>query len=163
MNVPVRVYVSAGSNIDPRANLKTACEALKQHYPDLELSPVYESSAEGFSGPPFLNLVVSFHTEETPEEIRDALAKLEALAGRDRSGGKFSSRTLDLDLLLHGDLVDARLKLPHPDIERCAFVLKPLVDLAPKHCHPSTGAAFSELWDSFSGFRQLRTVPDLLG
>ena len=156
MNTPVRVYVSAGSNIDPRANLETACRALEQHYGEIELSPLYQSAAEGFSGPDFLNLVAGFRTEETPGEIRKRLAEMEARAGRDRSGGKFSSRTLDLDLLLYGDRVDASLKLPHSDIERYAFVLKPLADLAPDLRHPVSGVTIAELWRSFSGPRQLR-------
>lgn len=161
MNAPVRVYVSAGSNIDPRANLKTACKALKRHYGDLQLSPLYQSPAAGFSGPDFLNLVAGFGTEEAPGEVRKRLAELEAQAGRDRSGGKFSSRTLDLDLLLYGDRIDASLKLPHPDIERYAFVLKPLADLAPHLRHPVTGITLSELWRSFSGSRELHRVADL--
>ena len=151
MNAPVRVYVSAGSNIDPRANLETACEALKQHYGELELSPLYQSPAEGFSGPDFLNRVVSFETTESPGELHRRLSELETRAGRDRSGGKFSSRTLDLDLLLYGDRVDATLKLPHPDIERYAFVLKPLADLAPDLLHPVSGVTIAELWRVFSG------------
>ena len=158
MTPPARVFVSAGSNIDPRANLEAACAALNQRYRDLKISPVYESPAEGFDGPPFLNLVASFLTEEPPREILEALAELETRAGRDRSTGKFSSRTLDLDLLLHGDTVDASLKLPHPDIERYAFVLKPLANLAPDLRHPVTGAALAELWAAFSGSRQLRLV-----
>ncbi len=161
MNLPVRVFVSAGSNIDPRANLEAACAGLKERYAKLELSPVYESPAEGFSGPPFLNLVVGFPTEGTPEEIREALAELEESAGRDRSGGKFSSRTLDLDLLLHGNRVDPALKLPHPDIERYAFVLKPLADLAPDLRHPAAGATIAELWRSFAGPRRLRKASPL--
>ena len=162
VNTTVRVFVSAGSNIDPRANLESACMALNERYSELQFSPVYESPAEGFSGPPFLNLVVSFRTDETPEEVREALAKLEALAGRERSGGKFSSRTLDLDLLLYGDRVDEALKLPHPDIERYAFVLKPLADLAPDLRHPVAVATIAELWRSFSGPRHLREVDGLI-
>lgn len=157
-----RVFVSAGSNIDPRANLETACKALKQHFGELELSPLYQSPAEGFSGPDFLNLVVGFETTESPGEIRKRLAELEARAGRDRSGGKFSSRTLDLDLLLYGNRIDASLKLPHPDIERYAFVLKPLADLAPDLLHPVTGATIADLWQSFSGPRPLQKAPPLL-
>lgn len=162
MSATVRVFVSAGSNIDPRVNLEAACAALKEHYLDLELSPVYESPAEGFSGPPFLNLVVSFRTNETPEEILEALAEREMLAGRDRSGGKFASRTLDLDLLLYGDRVDEALKLPHHDIERYAFVLKPLADLAPDLRHPVSGVAIAEFWAEFSGPRHLREVDGLI-
>lgn len=155
----VRVFVSAGSNIEPRANLEAACAALKQHYGEIELSPLYRSPAAGFNGPPFLNLVAGFRTEEGPAEILERLAELETNAGRDRSAGKFSSRTLDLDLLLYGDRIDAALKLPHPDIERYAFVLKPLADLAPDLRHPVTGVAFSEHWESFTGSRDLRPVP----
>lgn len=161
MKERARVFVSAGSNIDPRANLEAACAGLKERYSDLELSPVYESPAEGFSGPPFLNLVVSFRTEETPEEIREALAELEQRAGRDRSDGKFSSRTLDLDLLLCGDRVDEALKLPHPDIDRYAFVLKPLADLAPDFRHPAAGATIAGLWRSFPGSRRLKEATPL--
>ena len=157
----VRVFVSAGSNIEPRAHLEAACAALNKRYPDLELSPVYESPAEGFSGPPFLNLVVSFRTDETPEEILRVLAEREALAGRDRSGGKFASRTLDLDLLLYGDCVNEALKLPHPDIDRYTFVLKPLADLAPNLRHPVTGATMSQTRASLAGPHRLRKVPPL--
>ena len=162
MKASVRVYVSAGSNIEPRANLEAACKTLNQHYGELELSPLYQSPAEGFSGPDFFNLVVGFETTESPGEIRKRIAELEALAGRDRSGGKFASRTLDLDLLLYGDRVDALLKLPHPDIERYAFVLKPLADLAPDLRHPDAGLTIAELWQSFSGSRHLREVDGLI-
>ena len=123
---------------------------------------MYESPAKGFSGPPFLNLVLSFRTDETPETILKVLSGLEAVAGRDRSGGKFASRTLDLDLLLYGDRIDAALKLPHPDIERYAFVLKPLADLAPGLRHPVSGATMAELWRSFSGPREIRSVRHLM-
>ena len=156
-----RVFVSAGSNIDPRSNLETACAALQERYAELELSPVYESPAEGFDGPPFLNLVVSFRTEETARDVLGALAGLEARAGRDRSSGKFSSRTLDLDLLLYGDRVDATLKLPHPDIEHYAFVLRPLADLAPNLRHLLSGETIAELWAAFPGPHKLRRLPPL--
>ena len=161
MTPPARVFVSAGSNIEPRANLEAACAALDQRYRDLKISPVYESAAEGFDGPPFLNLVASFLTTDPPAEILSALAELETAAGRDRSSGKFSSRTLDLDLLLHGTHVDTALKLPHPDIARYAFVLRPLADLAPNLTHPGTGATMAENWSAFPGARQLTSVHPL--
>ena len=158
VNAPTRVFVSAGSNIEPRANLEAACRALRQHYGEIELSPLYQSRAAGFSGPDFLNLAVSFRTEEAAADILERLAELEANADRDRSAGKFSSRTLDLDLLLYGDRVDAALKLPHPDIDRYAFVLKPLADLAPGLRHPVTATTLSDLWAGFSGLREIRPV-----
>lgn len=161
MNAPVRVFVGAGSNIKPRASLEAACAELNERYGELELSPVYESPAEGFEGPSFLNLVVSFLTENSPREILGALVELEANAGRDRSAGKFSSRTIDLDLLLYGGTVDASLKLPHPDIERYAFVLRPLADLAPELRHPVTGATLSQLWSTFSHRHRLKSASPL--
>ena len=161
MTAPARVFVSAGSNLEPRANLEAACAALNQRYRDLKISPVYESPAEGFDGPPFLNLVASFVTKEPPREVLSALAELETQAGRDRSTGKFSSRTLDLDLLLHGNTVDAILKLPHPDITRYAFVLRPLTDLVPDLTHPVTGATIAEHWSAFPGPHQLTSVHPL--
>lgn len=160
-NRPASVFVGAGSNIHPRANLEAACRGLKERYREIELSPLYRSPAAGFSGPDFLNLVVGFRTEEAPAEIVERLAELEADAGRDRSAGKFSSRTLDLDLLLYGDLIDASLKLPHPDIERYAFVLRPLADIAPNLRHPTTGLTLAELWQSFSTPRNLHPVANL--
>ena len=161
VNASVRVFVSAGSNIEPRANLEAACAALGERYGALELSPVYESPAEGFDGPPFLNLVVSFRTEEAARDVLGALAELEERAGRDRSAGKFSSRTLDLDLLLYGDRVDATLKLPHPDIEHYAFVLRPLADLAGDLRHPTIGVALSALWEQLVTHNSLTVVPPL--
>ena len=159
MTAPVRVFVSAGSNIDPRANLEAACAALQQRYGALALSPVYESPAEGFDGPPFLNLVMSFSAEDPPQAILRVLAELESRAGRDRSRGKFSSRTLDLDLLLHGDTVNASLKLPHPDIDRYAFVLRPLADLAPNLRHPITNTPLHTLWSNYPHPQNLTPAP----
>ncbi len=161
MTVASRVFVGAGSNIDPRANLEAACAALRERYGKLTLSPVYESPAEGFEGPPFLNLVASFATEQPPGEILRVLAALEARAGRDRSAGKFSSRSIDLDLLLHGDIVDAALKLPHPDIDRYPFVARPLADLAPDLRHPVTGAALGVLHEQMPKARPLTPVSPL--
>ena len=89
------------------------------------------------------------------------LAELETRAGRVRSANKFSSRTLDLDLLLHGDRVDASLKLPHPDIDRYAFVLRPLSDLAPNLRHPVTNTPLHTLWSTFPRNHQLTPAPPL--
>ena len=161
MNAPARVFVSAGSNIEPRANLEAACAALQRRYGALALSPLYESPAEGFDGPPFLNLVAGFTTEDPPPTILQVLSALETRAGRDRSRGKFSSRTLDLDLLLHGDTVDVSLKLPHPDIDRYAFVLRPLADLAGHLRHPVTGSRLRALWSAFPHSRNLTPAPPL--
>jgi len=146
-----RVYVSLGSNIDRETNLRTAVHELAAHYGTLTLSPVYESRAVGFDGGNFYNLVVGFDTEEPPERIKETLGEIETRCGRRREGHRFSSRTLDLDLLLHGDTWqhDGRIDLPHPDIRRYIFVLRPLADIASDHRDPETRRTYGELWNEF--------------
>ncbi|HYA36708.1 MAG TPA: 2-amino-4-hydroxy-6-hydroxymethyldihydropteridine diphosphokinase [Candidatus Methylomirabilis sp.] len=147
-----RVYVSLGSNIDRETNLRTAVRELAAHYGRLTLSPVYESRAVGFDGGNFYNLVVGFDTEESPERIKETLEEIETHCGRRREGRRFSSRTLDLDLLLHGDTLrhDGRIDLPHPDIRRYIFVLRPLAEIAPDRRDPETRRTYGELWNAFN-------------
>lgn len=143
------VYLSAGSNIAPEENLNLACEQLASHYGDLELSSVYRNAAEGFSGAKFLNMVIGFQTEESPEQIYERIEGIHQQAQRKRKAQKFSSRTLDLDLLLYGSVVRKHLKLPHGDIENYSFVAKPLAEIAPDHKHPVSGKTMREIWDNF--------------
>ena len=146
-----RVYVSLGSNIDRETNLRTAVRELAAHYGTLILSPVYESKSVGFDGGNFYNLVAGFDTEERPERVKEILGEIETHCGRQRDGTRFSARTLDLDLLLHGDTVrhDGRVDLPHPDIQRYAFVLRPLADIAPDRRDPETRQTYGEMWNQF--------------
>jgi 2-amino-4-hydroxy-6-hydroxymethyldihydropteridine diphosphokinase len=148
-NAPVNVYLSAGSNIEPETNLKLACKELESEYGELTLSPVYRNSAVGFEGDDFLNMVIGFSTREQPERVVDRLEHLHDKSGRIRKANPFSSRTLDLDLLLYGDLVRRRLKLPREDIEKYGFVLGPLAQVAPDLRHPVSGTRISEIWDKF--------------
>jgi 2-amino-4-hydroxy-6-hydroxymethyldihydropteridine diphosphokinase len=148
-NAPVNVYLSAGSNIEPENNLKLACQELESEYGELTLSPVYRNSAVGFEGDEFLNMVIGFSTHEHPERIVSRLEEVHDKAGRVRQANPFSPRTLDLDMLLYGDLVRRRLKLPHTDIEKYGFVLGPLAQVAPDLRHPLNGEKISRLWDSF--------------
>jgi 2-amino-4-hydroxy-6-hydroxymethyldihydropteridine diphosphokinase len=144
-----RVFISIGSNIDRETNIRRAVVALREHYGDLARSPIYETSAVGFDGDPFYNLVLAFETDDPPEAVRDRLRRIEAESGRQREGvPRFSARTLDLDMILCGDLIrhDADIDVPAPDIERYPFVLKPLAELAPQARHPERKRTFAELW-----------------
>lgn len=141
-------YISAGSNVEPEVNLRQGLIMLKEHYGDLRLSPVYRSSAVGFEGDDFLNLVVAFDSDEPVNQIAITLDDIENRCGRIRNGVRFGPRTLDLDLLLYGnEIVDEPgLKLPRDEILSYAFVLKPLADLEPSGVHPTEQRDFASLW-----------------
>ena len=157
------VYLGLGSNIDPEANLKVAISELKGRYGELHLSPVYRSAAVGFEGPDFLNLVAGLESDDTPVDIHAEIERIHDLAGRVRGSERYSSRSLDIDLLLAGNLVTAGppIRLPRTDVLEYAFVLKPLVDIAPDVRHPETGRTFLEHWQGFDQDSQPLTEVDL--
>lgn len=141
-----RAYVGLGANLgDPAAQLRAACHALR-NLPGTRLlrcSPIYRSAPIGVSGhPDYLNAVAELDTELTARALLDALLDLETEFGRCRDGS-VAPRTLDLDLLLHGQaqLPSPQLTLPHPRMHLRAFVLKPLLDLAPDITLPGLGPA----------------------
>ena len=142
------VYVSVGSNIDPADNVRSGVESLRQQFEQLELSRVFESRAVGFDGENFYNLVVRFQTDRAVLEVVDLLQQMELRHGRSRASEKFSARTLDLDLLLYDDLVYNHhgVRLPRPEIEVYAFVLKPLSELAGSWIHPLTHKSLEQMW-----------------
>ncbi len=146
-----KVYVSVGSNINREHNVAQAIADLRLAYGELVQSRTYETQAVGFEGDPFYNLVVGFDTSETPQAVASRLRDIEDANGRDRSSGKFSSRSLDLDLLLYDDLVleEDGLHLPRREILEYAFVLKPLAEIAGEMKHPVTGFSFAATWEQF--------------
>ncbi len=145
-----RVFLSIGSNIDRETNIRAGVAALRECFGELRLSTVYESEAVGFEGDPFYNLVAGFETDITPEELVAALRAIEDRHGRVRTGPRFSSRTLDIDLLLYGDAVfDTPVVIPRKEITRNAFVLLPLAELAPEAVHPLTGKTYAAMWEAF--------------
>ena len=156
-----RVYVSIGSNIDREQNIDAALRELSAAYRELEQSSVYESDAVGFDSAPFYNLVVGFRTDESPRAIQDSLHAIENRHGRLRTVA-LSARTLDLDLLLYDDLVmsEGKLVLPRNDIDRYAFVLAPLAEIAGSARHPVTGVSYADMWAAFDDSRQVLTRVD---
>ena len=146
-----RIYISIGSNIDAEHNIRIAVHALQEHYGKLILSSVYESESVGFEGDNFLNLVAGVNTDEDVYTVVAMLRKIEDDNGRDRSGPRFSPRTVDLDLLLYDDLVlkEEGLELPRDEITKNAFVLLPLEEIAPQLIHPLSGNTMCDLWMNF--------------
>ena len=140
-------YVALGANLGDRlATLRRAVGRMVELGTVEAVSPVYETDPVGYADqPPFLNAVVRLVTDLEPEPLLDRLLAVEADLGRVRSFPN-APRTLDLDLLLYGDLVldtDA-LTLPHPRLHERAFVLVPLADLAPTLVHPRLGCSVAE-------------------
>lgn len=160
-----RVYVSIGSNIDRVANIRGAMHALRARFGKIAHSTVYESPAEGFDGENFYNLVAGFDTVESVEAVRAVLSEIEAAQGRVRTANRYSARTLDVDILLYGDLVrhDERFDIPRREITEYAYVLRPLAELAPETRHPETGMRLTDLWRACALKQTLWTVtPDPL-
>ena len=142
----ITVYISLGSNLgDPKENLRQATLALAW-LPGLELgrlSPVYLTEPQGMKAQPwFANQVAEAFCPASlsPEALLEALLGLELRLGRVRSPGAPSNapRVIDLDLLLMGDIVRAFPDpiLPHPRLRERAFVLVPLLDIAPELVFP---------------------------
>jgi 2-amino-4-hydroxy-6-hydroxymethyldihydropteridine diphosphokinase len=146
-----QVFVAAGSNVAPTENMLLATCELKRTFADIRFSPWYQNKAAGFEGSDFINLVAAFTTELPVDELLLVLRGIESLCGRPRGAPRWAPRSMDLDVLLYGDLVCKRpgLTLPRPDLLVRAYVLGPLFDLAPELTHPTAGVTIGELWRRF--------------
>lgn len=146
-----RVYLGLGSNVDAEDNLRLGIAELRRRFGELDVSMVYENAAVGFDGANFLNLVVGFDTGMRAADIHAEIERIHKLAGRERGDSKFSSRALDIDLLLYGDqvIVDPPIRVPRSDILKYGFVLRPLSELVPGLVHPQTGLTLATHWQQF--------------
>lgn len=144
-------YVSGGSNLDAEQNLLLAARELNAAYPGARFSRVYRNAAIGFDGPAFLNFVVELPVEGEPGALKAELERIEGACGRPRYAPKWAPRTMDLDILLFGDVVldTPGLVLPRPQLINWAFMLGPLAELAPDAPHPTAGRTVGQLWQAF--------------
>ncbi len=153
------VYFSLGSNIDPAFHLEAALKALDERFGVNGVSHFYETSPVGGkkNQPYFWNMVVAVDSEENPVVIRKWIGKLEKKEGRVREKNRYESRTLDVDLILWKNRVmrGKGFSLPHPDIQTKAFVLFPLLEIAPRLALPGSGKPLIELAHSFRDKGQL--------
>lgn len=139
-------FVGLGSNLaDPAAQVSQALDALNG-LPQTRLlkkSSLYRSAPVGYlDQPDFINAVAQVETELAPHVLLDALLALEQECGRTREF-RNAPRTLDLDVLLYDDLVhhEHGLTIPHPQMHLRAFVLQPLLEIAPDCKIPGVGLA----------------------
>jgi 2-amino-4-hydroxy-6-hydroxymethyldihydropteridine diphosphokinase len=155
-----RAWLSLGSNIEPKDNLRQALAALRDHFGDLIVSTAYRSAAVGFDGPAFINLAVGLDTLLDPVSLNAWLHALEDRQGRRRDVPRYSSRTLDIDIVLYDDLVldgPGHLQIPRDELKH-AFVLRPLAEIAPGVMHPVLGKTLGALWRGATAAQTLEPV-----
>ena len=138
----VKCAVALGSNVGDRvAQLDFAVSKLRPLLRNLKVSRYYDTAPVGVPGPQplFLNAAAVGHTSMRARDVLDALLAIERERGRERPHAN-APRTLDLDLILFGDLVlnEADLIVPHPRFRERRFVLEPLTEIAPGLVDPVT-------------------------
>jgi 2-amino-4-hydroxy-6-hydroxymethyldihydropteridine diphosphokinase len=141
----MRSFIGLGSNLgDREAYLRRALDLLRAD-PSIELvavSSFRETDPVGFLDQPrFLNAAAALETELTARALLERLLAVERVLGRRRDGPRFGPRTIDLDLLLHGEEVvdEPGLTVPHPRLAERGFVLEPLHELEPGLVIPGRG------------------------
>lgn len=157
------VHLGLGSNLDRARHISAGVNALQL---DTELgatsfrcSRVFESAAVGFAGSDFYNLVVSFHTHRSVQDVQQICKTIEMAHGHHPDAPKYSPRTLDIDVLLYDDMQRrADPQLPRAEILENAFVLWPLAELSPLLVHPTENLCYWQLWQAFSGSTLLHPI-----
>lgn len=155
------IYISLGSNINRQHYIEQGLNALTDAFGSLRLSSLFESEAVGFAGKAFYNMVVGVNTAQTLSQVAATLRNIEFANGRSQDAKKFSPRTLDLDLLLYDDVIaNEPAQIPRDEINKNAFVLWPLAEIAGHLAHPIIGQCYDELWQQYDKTQQqLKIVP----
>ncbi|HVF05641.1 MAG TPA: 2-amino-4-hydroxy-6-hydroxymethyldihydropteridine diphosphokinase [Frankiaceae bacterium] len=151
-----RAVLSLGANLGDRlATMQAAVDALAARVTVVAVSPVYETEpVGGVVQPDFLNAVVLVDTDLPPRELLTLALEVEHAAGRAR-GERWGPRTLDVDLVVYGDVTsgDPAVTLPHPRAHERAFVLRPWLDVDPHAALPQ-GRAADLLREASGGVRR---------
>ena len=145
-----RAWLSLGSNLDAERHLRAALAELRARFGAIVVSPAYRFPAIGFDGPDFVNLAAGIDSDLAAVALDDWLHALEDRHGRRRDVPRYSSRTLDVDIVLYGERVikgAGNLEVPRAELLQ-TFVLQPLADIAPDAIHPTLHKSIAELWAS---------------
>jgi len=159
-----RAVVITGGNLgEVAANLAAARDEIERSAGRIvAASKIYSSPAWGFDAPQeFLNQVLVVETQLEPLELLDALQRIERQLGRlrDSASARYTSRTMDIDILYYDRLVmdSERLCIPHPLIARREFVLRPLCEVMPQWCDPRTGLTVEQMFLEVKELEELRS------
>jgi len=152
-----KVFLGIGTNLgDREANLNSAFNRIEEFIGKiLRSSSVYETDSWGFSSDnKFLNVVIEVETTLKASGVLGAILMIETLGGRQRGAKQYTSRVIDIDILIYDDLIigEESLKIPHPLMHERKFVLIPLCEIAPDNIHPVMKVSFSSL---------LKSCPDI--
>lgn len=142
-------YIGIGSNIEPEKNIESALRMLAEKVRVIGVSTFYRTEALNRPGsPPFINGAASIETDLDPRELKFGLLRaIEEALGRVRTEDKYAPRTIDLDVMIYGDLAldEPDIVIPDPDIRTRPFVAIPLLELAPDLVLPDTGIRLADL------------------
>lgn len=143
----IKVFIDVGSNINREENIQSCVNQLRQDFPGIIFSKAYESESVGFDGGPFINITAGFETDLSYPDLKFHLKNIENRHARERSrNNKYTSRTLDIDVVLYGNQVlQPEYDVPRSEILKFPFVLFPLAEIAPDVIHPEQKIAISEL------------------
>jgi 2-amino-4-hydroxy-6-hydroxymethyldihydropteridine diphosphokinase len=155
------VYLSLGANVGDRAgHIREAITRLGSVGCVVAVSSFYETEPVEFTDQAwFLNLAVALETTEMPNPLMTALLSIEQEMGRQRTREK-GPRTIDIDILLFGDLImdSQKLTIPHPAMQHRRFVLEPLAEIAPEARHPVIGKTVRELFAALPAGQTVRKI-----
>ena len=123
----MKYYLSLGSNINAQANIDFALEELEKVLSSTQCSSIHQTTAEGFEGDDFLNLIFAGETELSFEDLNKKLKKIEDDSGRERNVPKFSARTLDIDIVLQ--INEDEILFESDEVSKYSFVSEPLKEI----------------------------------
>ncbi|MFL0354199.1 2-amino-4-hydroxy-6-hydroxymethyldihydropteridine diphosphokinase [Xanthomarina sp. GH4-25] len=158
-----KIYISLGSNKGDRLkHLQDAMNLIFNKIGKINIiSKVYNTPAVGFDGDDFLNCCVILETDLAPEKVMQELLVVETSLGRVRTELQgYQSRIIDLDILFVDEaVIDSKLlQVPHPELHKRKFVLKPLLEIAPKLIHPTLGKDMAELLETCEDTSELEPI-----
>lgn len=158
------VLITGGNQGDVKPRLHQAQSLINREIgPVMRCSHRYKTRAWGFDAEePFTNQVLESDTDLSPRQVLEKVDEIEKALGRDRAaeeaekkrtGQRYSSRVIDIDILFYDDMVvdEPDLKIPHPLLHERDFVLEPLNEVAPQKMHPVLGKTVAQLWDEMDG------------